>query len=73
MNDETVDSINDMLNENLPDLQELLKSFTQTMTQKSTDKRVLVYLRESTTKDEYPAELCIKLVRRIQIRLSNCQ
>ena len=29
MNDETVDSINDMLNENLPDLQELLKSFTQ--------------------------------------------
>ena len=29
MNDETVDSINDMLNKDLPDLQELLKSFTQ--------------------------------------------
>ena len=33
------------------------------MTQKYIDKRVLVYLRESTTKGEYPAELCIKLVR----------
>ena len=33
------------------------------MTQKSTDKKVLVYLRESTTRGEYPAELCIKLVR----------
>ena len=29
MNDETVDSINYMLDDNLPDLQELFKSITQ--------------------------------------------
>tara|TARA_Y100001937_G_C6961228_1_gene258979 strand:+ start:261 stop:470 length:210 start_codon:yes stop_codon:yes gene_type:complete len=33
------------------------------MTRKFTDQKVLVYLREKTAKDEYPAELCIKLVR----------